>query len=560
MGNRKYRLNMLNWLKIKNLALIEALEIEFGAGFNVITGETGAGKSILLNTVALLLGERADKSVIRSGADRCELAAGITVGAGARETLSALLEPAGIPFDPESGEIQLRRVIDKAANRNYINDTPVTLQTLKNVGALLVDIHAANDHQSLLNRGTQLEIIDRFGKLGEPAAACRAQYRELTALRIEHEQTFAGLPSAGEAEHLRLMAEEIEKISPALNEDEELRVKHALAANSRTVLELTGRAVMSLRDADKSIADRLGAVYRDLQELCRLDTASAEPLLDTCNQIIEQVRDLAGEIEDYSANIELNERSFQELENRLSALQTLKRRYGPSLERVLQEAEKARARLQVYGEAEQLRREFRQKEEKLTAQLEAAARKLSAARKKAAAELCRQVKTKLKVLGFLQAELDISFSPVEPSERGVDRVELLFSANPGEELQPLRAIASSGEISRVMLALKTVLADADTIPVLIFDEIDVNIGGATAARVGQELLNLASLRQVLCISHLAQVAARGQHHYAVVKNVRSGRTVSTISRLSPDDRIAETARMLGGSEAAAVHARELLKL
>ena len=551
---------MLNWLKIKNMALIEALDVEFGESFNVITGETGAGKSILLGTVALLLGERADKGVIRTGTERCELAAGITVNADIQDALLAALEQADIPFEPESREIQLRRVIGKSANRNYINDTPVTLETLKNIGAFLVDIHAANEHQSLLNRGAQLNILDRFGKLGDLTAQCRARCRELAALRGEREKTFADMPSAVEAEHLKMIVEEIEKISPKPGEDEELSVKHSLASNSKTILELTGRSVMNLSDSEESIVDKLGEVYRDIQELARIDSVKAQPLLEACDRIVEEARDLSYEIENYGSNVEIDEESFLELEDRMSDLQTIKRRYGPSLERVLLECEKANERLLAYSDAEKLRREFQKQEDELLTRLRTAAQNLSKARKKAAGNLCRQVKEKLKVLGFLQSEMDISFNITEPTAHGMDRIEFMFSANPGEQIQPLRNIASSGEISRVMLALKTVLADADTIPVLIFDEIDVNIGGETATQVGKELLHLSSSRQILCISHLAQVAACGRHHYAVVKNVHSGRTVSTIKNLSADARIAEIARMLGASKAATAHARELLGL
>lgn len=551
---------MLNWLKIKNMALIEALDVEFGEGFNVITGETGAGKSILLGTIALLLGERADKGVIRNGTERCELAAGITAGRNLQDGLLSALEQADIPFDPESGEIQLRRVIGKTSNRNYINDTPVTLQTLNDIGNFLVDIHAANEHQSLLSRGTQLYILDRFGKLEKFSRECRDLCRELNALRLEREKTFADMPSSIEAQHLKMIVEEIEKISPEPDEDEKLNIRHSLAANSKTVLELSGRAVMSLCDSDESIVDKLGEVYRDIQALAHVDSVKAEPLLTACDQIVEQVRDLAYEIENYGSNVELDEEEFRELENRMTDLQTIKRRYGPSLERVLLECEKARERLNVYSDAEKLRQEFQKKEDDLSARLKTAAQELSKARKKSAKDFCRQVEDKLKVLGFLQAELDVAFSETEPSERGMDRIEFLFSANPGEKVQPLRNIASSGEISRVMLALKTVLADADTIPVLIFDEIDVNIGGETANQVGKELLNLASNRQILCISHLAQVAACGQQHYAVVKAVNSGRTTSTIKHLDSDGRITEITRMLGASKAAQAHARELLNL
>ena len=551
---------MLNWLKIKNMALIEALDVEFGEGFNVITGETGAGKSILLGTIALLLGERADKGVIRSGTERCELAAGITVRNDIQDGLLSALEQADIPFETESGEIQLRRVIGKTSNRNYINDTPVTLQTLNNIGNFLVDIHAANEHQSLLSRGTQLDILDRFGKLDKLSAECRGLCQELNALRIEREKTFADMPSSIEAEHLKMIVDEIEKVSPEPDEDEKLNIKHSLAANSKTILELSGRAVMNLCDSEESIVDRLGEVYRDIQALAHIDSAKAEPLLGACDQLVEQVRDLSYEIENYGSNVELDEEGFRDLENRLTDLQTLKRRYGPSLERVLLECEKARERLLVYSDAEKLRQEFDKKEDDLFKKLKTVAQELSKKRKKSAKDFCRQVEAKLKVLGFLQSEMDIAFSETEPSERGMDRIEFLFSANPGEKIQPLRNIASSGEISRVMLALKTVLADADTIPVLIFDEIDVNIGGETANQVGKELRNLASSRQILCISHLAQVAACGQQHYAVMKKVNSGRTTSTIKHLDTDSRVAEITRMLGASKAAQAHARELLNL
>ena len=549
---------MLNWLKIKNMALIESLDVEFDKGFNVISGETGAGKSILLGTIALLLGERADKGVIRSGTERCELAAGITVKKNIQNALLTALEQADIAFDTESCEIQLRRVIGKSSNRNYINDTPVTLQTLKNIGNFLVDIHAANEHQSLLNRGTQLDILDRFGKLDKLTGECRKLCKELNIMRAEREKTFANMPSSIEAEHLKMIVEEIKKVSPEPDEDEQLNVKHSLAANSKTILELSSRASMQLCDSEESIVDKLGEVYRDIQELAHIDSAKAEPLLTSCDQIVEEIRDLSYEIENYGSNIELDEQGFRDLENRLTDLQTLKRRYGPSLERVLIECEKAQERLLVYSDAEKMRDEFQKKEDNLLTKLKTVAKQLSKERKNAAKAFCRQVEDKLKVLGFLQAELDISFNETEPTERGMDRIEFLFSANPGEKIQPLRNIASSGEISRVMLALKTVLADADTIPVLIFDEIDVNIGGETANQVGKELLNLASNRQILCISHLAQVAACGQQHYAVVKTVNSGRTTSTIKRLGKDDRVAEIARMLGASKAAQAHARELL--
>jgi DNA repair protein RecN (Recombination protein N) len=551
---------MLNWIKIKNLALIEEADVEFSEGFNVITGETGAGKSILLGTIALLLGGRADKGVIRTGASRCEMSAGIAISDITSKILKPVLESSDIPFDDDASEVQLRRVITKSQNRNFINDTPVTLQTLKNIGAYLVDVHAANEHQSLLSRTRQLELLDRYAGLDEETDKCAALCKEIKQLREERDRRFSDMPSAVEAEHLKLVIDEIEKISPEPGEDDEINARHQLAANAKTVMDLAGQSVQMLSDSENSIADQLGQVYRNVQELNRISPDKTQNILQTCDQVSEMIRDLSYEIEDFSSSIELDEQSFMELENRLSDIQRLKRRYGPGLENVLLELEKCRQRLEVYRDAEKLRQEFAEKEKKLLNELKDAARDLSAKRKKNARELSKLVRDKLRVLGFLQCSLEISFSEIEPGERGMDRVEFLFSANPGEQLQPLRNIASSGEISRVMLALKTVLADADAVPVLIFDEIDVNIGGETANQVGTELKNLSSCRQVLCISHLAQVAARGDQHYTVSKRVESGRTISTIGLLDKTGRVNEISRMLGGSSAAEIHAKELLSL
>ncbi|MFA7230897.1 MAG: DNA repair protein RecN [Victivallaceae bacterium] len=549
---------MLNWLKIKNLALIEEADVEFGNGFNVITGETGAGKSILLSTISLLLGERADKGIIRTGAERCEISAGIGITAQVAAILEPALKNSEISFNSDCPEIQLRRVITKTQTRNFINDTPVTLQTLENIGNYLVDIHAANEHQSLLSRSRQLEILDRYAGLETQVAGCGALCEKIRNLRQERDLAFAEMPSAVEAEHLHLIINEIEKVNPEPGEDEKLNSRHQLAANAKTIMELAGQSVQMLNESEDSIADRLAQVHRNIQELCRIDAAKAETLVQSCDRINEMTRELAYDLEDFSSKVELDEQEFSELEARLSSLQTLKRRYGPGLENVLIALTHSRERLEVYRNAEKLRIEYAAKERELLGQLKSKAEELSSNRRTAAGKMAVKVKEKLKTLGFLQCAIEIGFSQVEPGERGMDRIDFLFSANPGETLQPLRSIASSGEISRVMLALKTVLADADAVPVLIFDEIDVNIGGETANQVGLELKSLAKSRQVLCISHLPQVAACGDFHFTVSKCVTDNRTVSTITPLFEGKRTTEIARMLGGGKAATAHAEDLL--
>lgn len=548
---------MLSWLKIKNLALIAAADVEFGGGLNVITGETGAGKSVLLGVITLLLGARADKGSIRSGEDRCEIAAGIVLNPAIGGLLAAEFAEAGIDFDPEAPEVQLRRVITRTQNRNFINDTPVTLETLQKVGAYLVDVHAANEHHSLFSRSCQLRLLDRYGRLEVEREACAEVCGRLKNLRERREKLFADMPSAIEAEHLRMMVEEISRVNPQSDEDEQLSARHRLAADARKIMELSSVSVRMLNESENSIADQLGAVYRNLQDMLRGASEQDHEMIRLCDQVNDLLRELAISIEDFSGNVEMNEEEFAELESRLASLQTLKRRYGPTLEQVFEALEQAEERLDAYTNSEKLRRELDTEEETLKDELRRKCELLSGKRAAVAAELAGRVIEKLQKLGFLQSALKIEFARVEPGENGFDRIDMMFSANPGEALQPLRNIASSGELSRIMLALKTVLADADDVPVLLFDEIDVNIGGETANQVGCELKALAASRQVLCISHLAQVAACADRHYTVEKEVLDGRTYSKITLLDRKARLNELARMLGGGKAALAHAREL---
>ncbi len=549
---------MLNWIKIKNLALIEHSEVEFGGGFNVITGETGAGKSVLLGTINLLLGERADKGVIRSGAERCEVSAGISLSAETYRTLKPILEAAEIPIEEAAPELQLRRVISQNQTKNLINDTPVTLQTLKSIGELLVDVHAANEHQSLFSQSCQLDMLDRYSQLEKQLQECASICGEIKALREKRDSMFKDLPTTIEAEHLRMTVEEIERAAPEPGEDERLSARHRVAANAKQIMEHAAESVQILNESENSIADQLATVYRNIHELEKSDPEKGGEMVQACDQINELLRDLAGRIEDYSRRVELDEQEFMELESRLSAIQTLKRRYGPGLDNVLENLESARQRLELFSNAEKKRQELDAEEQSLAHKLRKAAEKLSAARKKSADTFRCKVIDKLKTLGFLRSALDISFAEIVPGEKGMDRIDFMFSANPGEELQPLRSIGSSGEISRVMLALKTVLADADSLPILVFDEIDVNIGGETANQVGIELKALGRKHQVLCISHLAQVAAQSDAHYMVQKEVVGNRTCSRIARLDHVAKVKEIGRMLGGGKAAAAHAKELI--
>ncbi len=544
---------MLNWLRIRNLALIEATDVEFCPGLNVITGETGAGKSVLLSTVALLLGARADKGLIRSGATRCEIAAEISLRRC--DEIAEVLEAASIMFDPEEKLIQLRRVITKTQSRSFINDTPVTLATLKQIGSFLVDIHGANEHQSLISRARQLLILDRYAEIEPLLNECAATYTELQQLQQRRDAVLNKLPSAIEAEHLRLMIDEIRAVAPAPGEDEELAKRHSQAAHARDILSAAAWTNALLNgNSEAAVTTQLSAVYRRLQELPN----PPQQLLERCAVISEDIAALADDIDSFAANIELDDAAFNELEERISQLQRLKRRYGPTIDDVLTALSDAETRLDAFNNAEELRQQFEAETAALQSTLRRQAEKISQARQRAAEELCQAVITRLNRLGFPQCEFAIEFSEITPGAHGMDQIEMTFSANRGEEPQPLRQVASSGEMSRVMLALKTVIADADAMPVLIFDEVDVNIGGETAVIVGDELKKLAAEHQVLAISHLPQVAAKADWHFSVAKRVIDNRTFSHIRVLNSEERQAELARMLGGSAAAKQHAAELL--
>ena len=548
---------MLNYVKITNFALIEESELEFGPGFNVVTGESGAGKSILMGAVELLLGGRVDKNVIRTGCDRCTVSGGIAVPEAPAQALAAILGEAGIPFQ-SADPLELRRVITHSGVRNYINDTPVGAKLLAEVGAQLIDLHGANEQLSLAVPARQLELLDRYAGADRLAAECRRLADELDSLAAEREAFDRETPGEAERDRLELQLEDIDKVNPAPGEDEELSARFKVAGNARQVLEIAAALAAALTEGEDTLTDRLAGVYRKLLELSRIDETLTRDLLEDCDRLQEGVAALSSRISGLADRVELDPEALAAIETRLGELFNLKRRYGPSLDHVLEVREEAFRRLELFRGTAARRAEFDRRKTELTRELRLAAEKLSALRKAKAKEFAAQVRAKLGAIGFAKCVLDVEFSEVEPGPNGLDRIELLFSANTGESIQPLRKIASSGELSRLMLALKTVLADADSIPVVVFDEIDVNIGGETANRVGDELRHLGRNRQILCISHLAQVAARADRHFLVAKHSDGERTFSLCHELSPDERIGEIGRMLGGGPSAEIHARDIL--
>lgn len=549
---------MLKWMRLKNLALVDKADMEFGPGFNVITGETGAGKSVIMGGVGLLLGGRADKSAIRIGTDRCEVSGEFFVGDGFASRVKAILDEAGIESDP-AGNLLVRRVITASSSRNFVNESPVTLQILHRIGEVLVDIHGASENHQLLKNQNQLDMLDRFGRLDAELAEVRAVWSELAKLRQEKKSFAESMPSAEETARFRRDAAEIEKAAPVSGEDEELEARHTVAAHSKSIIEVALTAANALSECEDSLADRVGQVRRMLGDLEKFDPDHAEQFIRAIEEISAQVMSLSNDLTDHASEVDIDEGEFMAMEERLRVLQTMKRRYGPTLDDVLAHLAFLQSKIEAYDNSEVIRENFGKREKELLSRLTAACARLSAARKKAGKALAKQIGSELKKLGFKRSDFEVVVMDAAPGADGADRIEFMFTANPGVPLMPLREVASSGELSRVMLAAKTVLAEADSIPILIFDEIDANIGGETASRVGQEIAALAENKQILCISHLPQVACNASVHFMVSKESAADVTTTHIRRLDKASRINEISRMLGGGEIAHEHAEAMLK-
>jgi DNA repair protein RecN (Recombination protein N) len=591
---------MLTTLRIKNLALVTDLTLELQAGYNVITGETGAGKSIMIGALSLVLGERADRTLIRSGSDNCSVEAIFDVSR-LKQPLKTFLEENGL--EPcEEHQLVLKRTFTAAGtNRQFINGSPTTLSILANLGEWLVDIHGPHEHQSLLHPASQLAILDAFGKLEADREAFATLVRRRAALEAQKRELIVDEKTY--AQQLDLLRFQVNEITAArLQPDEETSVEqeYQRVSNATKLVQLSRAALDLLSENDTSLLTQAGIITRTLQELQRID-ATAAPLLSTQEQAVFVLHDLQAELSHYTDKVEADPARVLELEERLNLLQSLKRKYGATVAEVIAFGQEAAARLhsleQRDAELERLNAEL----QKLDADLRKAGQALSQQRRKIIPQLSKAVSKQLGDLGFKQSRFEVALSaPGEQGEEasnskpqtsgkqpaastnqtsnvsahaprttqhtprfsstGFDVVEFQFAPNPGEPTHSLRAIASSGELARVMLALKTVLAAEDQIPVLVFDEVDANVGGETAVAVGEKMRQIAHKRQVLCITHLPQVAAPASAHFVAAKQVKGARTVSEITRLEKKDRVTELARMLGGqTDAARKHAEALLK-
>ena len=557
---------MLTDLRIKNLALVNDLAIQFGPGYNSITGETGAGKSILIGALGLVLGERADRTLIRDGDDHCSVEAIIEV-ADLGKAFHSHLDKNGIEPCEENQLFLKRSFSASGGNRQFVNGSPTTLNVLASIGEWLVDIHGPHDHQSLLKASRQLDILDAYGGLEKQ----RANFAVLVDLRAGLAAQKAELivdedAYARELDLLRFQVSEIESAQLKATEEAELEQAFQRATHSARLAELSAEARQIIDSGEPNATDLSSALGRALQEMAGIDPG-AESLLADQTAISGQLADLGAAVADYAERLSLDPAQMKLVEERYNLVQSLKRKYGSTLPKVIAFGDNASKRLAALeGRDEELAR-LNADSAKLDEQIQTLGQALSAARKAIAPKLVEEAERQLNDLGFLQSRFDVEI--IDPSElgqaetavsrTGFDQIEFLFAPNPGEPFKPLKAIASSGEMARVMLALKTVLATQDSIPILVFDEVDSNLGGETAGVVGNKMKQIGGNRQVLCITHLAPVAAAGHRHYFVSKEVVEGRTLTRVTQLDGESRVDELTRMLGGGGAAArQHAEELL--
>jgi DNA repair protein RecN (Recombination protein N) len=535
---------VLSLLRIKNLALVEELEWEVGRGFIAVTGETGAGKSIIIGALQLLLGERGDKSLIRTGSENCTVEAIFTGTELAK--LDDRLSESGI--EPVESELIIKRSLTvSGANRQFINGSPTTIAMLKMLGDEFVDLHGPHDHQSLLSLDRQLELLDSFARAEDALAAHRKAYARWQQLIAEH--AALNIAESAREQELDLLRHQVAEITSAklrAAEEKEIEERYRLASNSKRLIELASAISQRLSEADDAVLSQLAETQRLLRELEKIDPSLASYAASHETAVVE-LSETARALSQYAENFDLDPSQLASLEQRVSLFETLKRKYGGTLAEVIEFGDRAAERMsRIEGRDEELAR-LAAEIESARAEQERAAAALRKLRTKAAPKLSENVRRNLKDLGFRQSEFEATLTKLDtPRPSGLDTVEFLFSPNPGEPLKPLRAIASSGEISRLMLAIKSALAAHDSVPLLIFDEIDANVGGEIANAVGAKMKALAEAHQVICITHLPQVAAAASAHFVVTKEVSGGRTQTQLREVSGKARREEIARMLGG--------------
>jgi DNA repair protein RecN (Recombination protein N) len=550
---------MLTLLKIRNLALVDELIWELDRGLIGVTGETGAGKSVIVGALKLVIGERAEKSLIRTGEDHCAVEAVFSLTSA--EEITHILLANGLEFDA-ADDLIIRRVIGSSSNRQFINDSPVTLGLLKKIGEHLVDLHGPHDHQSLLSTDRQMAMLDAFAGAEEAVVSYRKHWQAWrSALTDWQELRDADAISTREIDLLRHQVEEIDAAHFHAEEETDLMNRYRRASSSARLVEITSAAIALLSHDENGILDQISDLQRLTRDLEKLDPSTADRCKGLATAAVE-LQDLESALADYLDELDTNPEEAAALEDRVNLLESLKRKYGGSIASILETRDDAVARLDTMENRCEKLATLEARVRHQRRELDAAAAKLSNIRKKSAPNLAKEIAGQLLDLGFKQSAFEISLIPLaEPSSQGMESADFLFGPNPGEPLHPLRHIASSGEISRVMLAVKSALADQDATPLMVFDEIDANVGGEVAKAVGRKMAVLGARHQVIAITHFPQVAATAAKHFVVQKEVSQGRTRSRLFPVSGEARIEELVRMLGGGgESARAMARSLLEV
>jgi DNA repair protein RecN (Recombination protein N) len=555
---------MLKLLRINNIALMPALEVELGPGLTLLTGETGAGKSILIDALGLLLGERASPDLIRSGEERAAVEAVFEVAGAA-----GVLEERGLSADGD--EVVIRRELQSSGKgRATVNGALVPVSLLRDLAPRLAVIHGQHEPQGLLDPSIHLDLLDLFSGAddGRPVAEF---FRDLRAAEASLERLRGDRREAERRrEMLEFQAHEIERAGLVAGEEEALRVEKARQANAGRLAALSGEAYALLYDDEGAALSRLGQVFRRVEDLATIDP-SFQPFLEARAGALAPLEDLALRLRDYHEQLEVSPGRLDEIEGRLAILERLKKKYGATVEEVLAFGERCRRDLDGLASPEEQERVLEARRERLAAAYLERARALSKRRRAGALELRKRVQAELGQLAMEKTRFEVAFTPadaeaaVDPkewTERGLERAEFLLSPNLGEELRPLARIASGGELSRIMLGLKSVVRSDAPGLTLVFDEVDAGIGGRVAEVVGRKLKAVAARQQVVCVTHLPQIAALADRHLAVRKQVERGRTVTLVEALDEAARVEEIARMLGGETITGTtrdHAREMLR-
>lgn len=547
---------MLEHLEIRNFALIENLCVDFSSGFNVITGETGSGKSIILGALGLLMGEKADTSAVRNGAEEIVIDAVVSVPDG-HEILPWLSERG---VEPEDGVLYIRRTVKANGGRSLIH-VQGQLFSRADLGVLaesLIDMHGQSEHQSLLLNDRQRRILDSYSHNDSLLSQCQESYRRIGVLTHRKEELQQKLEEGRrQQDYLQFALDEIEGAAPVVGEDDELKDRIRILGQFESIYENVTLCNDRLKEVRTGIYDAVTAVSR----AAKVDQGLADFTARLESARIE-AEDIASGLRDYLSSVDYSQDSVNSMQDRLALLQKLKRKYGPSLEDVLAFAANAHETLDVTQNSEDYLLNCERELQEAVAEYESIAGNIREARKKSALILEKDIEEVLRTLGMPNAVFRIEISDAKAGPHGSDQISFMISANPGEQVKPIKEIASGGELSRVMLALKTVLAKADSIQTQVFDEIDSGIGGAVALSLARCIGDLAKTKQVIAITHLAGIASTADTQMVVSKTVSGGRTFTHLRQVSGEDRVREIARMLSGEEndISLSHARDMLGL